>query len=64
MYHNIFQVSTEPFNMERQATADDVLAFPDIPMTRKSFLRASGLQEMDENEQIRKLRFQAFHSQI
>ena len=33
MYHNIFQVSTEPFNMERQATADDVLAFPDIPMT-------------------------------
>ena len=33
MYHNIFQVSTEPFNREREATADDVLAFPDIPMT-------------------------------
>ena len=33
MYLNIFQVSTEPFIRERQATADDVLAFPDIPMT-------------------------------
>ena len=33
MYNNIFQVSTEPFTRERQATADDVLAFSGIPMT-------------------------------
>ena len=47
MYNNIFQVSTEPFTRERQATADDVLAFSGIPMTavRPSEDRSYALQD-------------------
>lgn len=47
MYNNIFQVSTEPFARERQATADDVLAFSDIPMTavRPAENRSYALQD-------------------
>ena len=57
MYQNIFQVSTEPFTPEQQATADDVLAFADIPMTavRPADNRSYALQEFKKWMKTNKL---------
>ena len=57
MYNNIFQVSTEPFTPERQATANDVLAFAELPMTavRPAENRSYALQEFKKWMKANKL---------
>lgn len=57
MYQSIFQVSTQPFTLDRQASADDVLAFSVIPMTavRLSENRSYALQEFTKWMKTNKL---------
>lgn len=57
MYQNIFQVSTEPFTLERQASVEDVLAFADIPMTavRPAENRSYALQDLKKWMKTNKL---------